>query len=165
VTLARTPLTFADAMTRVAGVLTFARCRSIVHRSDRAVRSWSEPASGKSPTVVQAFALDTAYRLAGGEGAPFAEALAHQVDTAVAQQTACQRELAAEIQALAKESGEAIAASIVITMPNPSPRDTHRALVEAEQAHQSSGRLLRRLSSFLPRGAGPRGENTGGISA
>lgn len=149
-TLQRTPLTFADAMTRVAGVLTFDDARRIVRRSDRCVRNWSEPGSAKRPTVDQALALDVAYRAAGGDGAPFLEAFAFQLDVQVERQTADRRDLTGEIATVAREAGEAIAASLAITTTNASPRETHFAFVQAQQAHVSFGALLRRLTSFLP---------------
>jgi len=159
----RTPLTFADAMTRVAGVLTYPDVRRLMRRSDRCVRSWSEPASGKRPTIEQALALDLAYRLAGGQGAPFRDAYDHQLGVAVSDATPCRLALGADIAEVARETGEAIAASVALMDPAISPRAVHRALVEVEQAQGRFATLLTRVTKFLPLGAGSIAGNTGGL--
>lgn len=158
----RTPRTFADAMTRVAGLLTFAECRAIVRRSDRCVRNWSEEASDARPTIAQALKLDAAYRLAGGEGAPFLDAFAFQLDVRVAEKTASHRALADDIATFARESGDAIAAGLAVTHSNASPRDIHRAVAEVEQVESAISAFRRRLASFVTFGAGPSAAKTGG---
>jgi hypothetical protein len=160
-TSVRTPRTFADAMTRVAGVLSFATCRTIVRRSDRCVRNWSEETSNKRPTIDQALQLDAAYRLAGGDGAPFLDAFAHQLDVTIAAATACHRELANDIATFARESGEAIAAGLAVTNSNASPRDIYRAVAEVEQAESAIAAIRRRLASFVTFGAGSIAAKTG----
>jgi hypothetical protein len=158
----RTPKTFADAMTRVAGLLTWEVCAKLVKRSTRCVRNWSEPACAKRPTVDQALILDAAYQREGGEGAPFREAYEFLLDVRVTEQTACQRALADEIATFALESGEAISFSMAITHSNASPAAVHRAVAEATHAHTASAALLRRLASFLPFGAGSHAGKLGG---
>ena len=162
VTNIRTPRTFADAMTRVAGVLSFATCRKIVKRSDRCVRNWSEETTTKRPTIQQALQFDVAYRLAGGDGSPFLDAFAHQLDVIINAATACQRELANDLATFARESGEAIAAGLAVTNSNASLRDIYRAVAEVEQAESAIAAIRRRLASFVKFGAGSIAAKIGG---
>ncbi|AOH83638.1 hypothetical protein AWL63_06275 [Sphingomonas panacis] len=157
------PLTFPHAIRRVAAVLDYPEIARVVRRSPSLARKWSDPATGKSPSLNQALAIEAAYRAAGGEGSPILEAFGFQLDAMIVEQSACQRALADEIAHFAKECGEAIAVSIAITQPGSiSPSSVHHALVEAEQARSAAGTFIGRLKSFLPRGAGPLGENAGG---
>lgn len=160
------PLTFEHAIRRIAAVLAYPEMARVVRRSASLVRKWSDPTSGKSPSLGQAVAIEAAYRAAGGDGSPILEAFAFQLDQVVVEQSACQRALANEIAHFAKECGDAIAVGIAITQPGAvSPSSVHHALVEAEQARSAAGTFIGRLKSFLPRGAGPFGESTGGASA
>ena len=159
----RAPLTFSDATVRVAGVLTYAAMARMVRKTERAVRYWSEEARGTTPTLAQALAFDAAYREAGGEGAPYRDAYDFQLGQAIARADACRLALSGEIADAARECGEAIAATILVTTSNASPRDTIRAAAEAEGAVVAMGRLVRRLASFLPAGVGPAARSSGGI--
>ncbi len=158
----RAPLTFPAAMTRVAGVIGWPACATMARRSERAVRYWSEDRCQATPPVALALAFDAAYQAAGGDGAPFLDAFAHQLQVERDQQDACRRELAVAVADASSESGEAVAAAIALTYSNASPRLAHRALAEAEQAHSAWGRLIRRLTPFLPTGTGPIAGEIGG---
>ncbi len=159
-TQARIPLSFAQAMTRVAGQIGYEAAALVAGRSDRTIYEWARPSSTTAPTIWQAASLDAAFIAAGGDGAPFLEAYQHQLDRAVDTALACHRELARDVGDYARESGELIAAAVAITQGNSCPRTIHRALGEAEDAQSKIGVLIRRLSSFLP-GIGPAG-HTGG---
>ncbi len=161
----RTPLTFPDAVTRVAGVLTFAAMAKLLKRSDRCVRNWSDPGTGASPSIVQALALDAAYRLAGGEGSPILEAYASQLDAQLAALTACTSALAGDLGIAARECGEAISSAVAVTQPGASISQVHCALVESEQARSALAQVIERLTSFLSRGAGSRAECSGRATA
>ncbi len=158
----RTPKTFADAMTRVAGLLDWEACAALVNRSTRCVRNWSEPACRKRPTIEQALILDAAYLRAGGEIAPFRDTYEFLLDARVTEQTACQRALAQEIATVALECGEAISFGMAVTYSNASPAAVHRAVAEATHALTATAALLRRLHSFLSFGAGSHAGKLGG---
>jgi hypothetical protein len=146
----RAPLTFAQALTRIAGLIEWAEVARIVGRKERAVRLWSEPDKACSCTLDQARDLDAAYRAAGGDGAPLLDAYAYQLEVQVNRAEACRRELAAEIEEVARETGDAVAHSIAILDPGATPAQHHRALSEVDQAHGALSRLRRRITSFLP---------------
>ena len=159
----RSPITWADAMTRVAGTLTFAGARKIVTRSDSLVRKWSDASTGKLPTIEQALRLDTAHRAHGGEGAPFFDTYAALLEIRVSQVMACRIALAEDLASVAREYGDALSAAIAVTLPGATARDVLRALAETEEAYSRTGRLMRRLKSFLPFGVAPRAGITGGL--
>lgn len=158
----RTPLTFADAMTRVAGVIGWAEACRITGRADRTARAWSDPETRTVPPVDQAMALDAAYLAAGGEGAPFLDAYMFQLDVTRERQEACRHSLVAEVATLSRELGEAIAATLSVSLSNASPRDVHRAFAEVTQAAAALDAVQRRLASFLPSTTGSAAGNTGG---
>ncbi|RDE04671.1 hypothetical protein [Sphingomonas aracearum] len=161
-TLPRTPETFADAATRVAGHLGYKVAARIVRRSERLVYKWAHPSSTATPSIEQALALDVAFQSAGGEGAPFHDAYNFQLGIRVAEQTACQRELLQEITVATREAGEGLAAALVITQPNSTPREKHWAFVQVDEAHTAIGAVKARLAKFLPFGAGPDAGKAGG---
>jgi hypothetical protein len=158
----RAPLTFPAAMTRVAGVIGWPACAKMAARRERTVRYWSEDWCKATPPVSLALAFDAAYRAAGGEGSPFLDAFAHQLQEAREQQDACRRQLADAIAEASSESGDAIAAAVALTVTNVSPLQALRALGEVQQAHSAFGRLIRRLSPFLPSDKGSGAETAGG---
>jgi hypothetical protein len=151
-------------MTRVAGMVGWPEAARIAQRRQRTVRYWSEENCKTTPPIAMAVRFDAAYRAAGGEGAPFAEAHAHLLGMQTERQDACRRALAEDLSTAARETGEATAQAIIVATSNASPRDTMRAVAEAEQGRTAMARLVRRLSSFLPAGATPAGEHTGGRS-
>ena len=158
----RAPSTFADATTRVAGVIGWSAVAAIVRRGERAVRYWSQPNSRTTPTLDQALALDEAYAAAGGEGAPFGEAYAVQLGQQVERREACRRQLAAELADAARESGEAQADAIHVLAGNASDHTITRALVSVEEARHALSRVAARINSFLQVGARPVSRLIGG---
>lgn len=158
----RAPLTFAGAMTKVAGLIGWPACCAITGRKERTLRYWSEDSCDTAPTMLQALKLDAAYRGAGGDDSPFLDALAFQLDITVERQDACTRALIADIATVAQEWGDTVAAALTLTSSNASPLDAHRAFAEAQQAARAIDALMHRLASFLPAGAGPAAGNTGG---
>ncbi len=161
-TLARDPLTFQHATTRVAAVLTVKRMAAITRRSTRLVHKWTHPEARAYPTLEKAVALDAAFMAAGGDGAPFLETYARLLDIEVERQIACHLALASDIAVAARETGEAIAYALAVTQPGSGQREVHRAIGETEEACSAMAVVLRRLSSFLPVGAVPAGETVGG---
>lgn len=149
-------------MTRVAGVIGWPACAELAKRRERTVRYWSEDGCKATPSVALALAYDAAYQAAGGFGAPFLDAMAHQLERAREQQDACRLQLADAIADVARESGDAIAASIEITRSNASPLSTLRASAEVGQLLSACHRLAKRLAPFLPTGTGPIAGEHGG---
>jgi hypothetical protein len=171
-TLARDPLTFQHALTRIGAVLTTAEMARVVRRSERLVHKWMHPDERAAPTLFQALALDMAYAAAGGDGAPILETYAQQLESELGRQVASTIALSSALAVAAKECGEAIAHGLAASQPGSGPRVAHQAVVQAVEAQSAMAVVVRRLSSlartplraiaFLPLGAGPRGETVGG---
>jgi len=148
-TKARTPDTFAYAMIKVMAQIGAAAAAKAVDRAERTIYEWANPDSDTLPTLTQALALDTAHRLAGGEDAPFRDAFSQQLDIEVEQQDACRLALVTDSIELIRETSELHAALFTAAQPGASPRDHHRALVEAQQVDGVLRRIRRRLPNFL----------------
>jgi hypothetical protein len=160
----RAPLTFAQGVTRIAGLLGWDEAARIVGRRERAVRLWSEPDKSCGCTLDQARNLDAAYRAAGGEGAPLLEAYAFQLEVQAAAEDSSRRELADGIQEVTRESSEAIASSVAILDPAATPAEIHRALAHADEARGAIVKLRRQISFFLPFAGRPRAQAEAGAA-
>jgi hypothetical protein len=160
VTKPRPPLTFAQAVTRIAGLIGWTDAATIVGRKERTVRLWSEPDQGGTCTLDQARDLDAAYRAAGGDGAPLLDAYAFQLEVQIALQTGCRRALASDLEAFTRESGDAVASVIPCLDGSASAAQHYRALAEVDECSGKLAKLRRRLTSLLsgtlPAGAHPR---------
>lgn len=129
----RPPVSFYDAVTRIAGRIGFDGCASAVGKAERTVRNWSDPDTGAVPTIEDAFRLDAAYIAAGGGEAPIAAVYALKLDREAAK-AADAEELAAATAEVAKEGGEFTAALAMAARPGASERDRQVALKEGEEA-------------------------------
>ncbi len=158
----RTPLTFEDAMTRVAGLIGWTEVQRITGRADSTVRAWGDPNNQTAAPIDQALALDAAYVAAGGEDPPFLDTFAFRLNVRLIEQTACRSALAGELAEAMRETGDALVAGAAIVQGDASPFAAHRAIEEARQAEAALGKVLIRLTSFLPSGEGPRAGNVGG---
>lgn len=151
----RTPDTFADAMTTVRIALGVAETARIATEaagrdySESAIYTWGNKDAGTLPSLELALVFDRAYRLAGNDGAPFRDAFAQQLESSVKAADACRRSLVTESAAFVREAAEATEALFLATQPGASPREIHRALVEAQQVERAARPLRRRLTSFL----------------
>lgn len=159
----RAPLTFAGAMTQVAGLIGYPAAAKLAGRAERTIYAWAHPGSTTVPPIDQALAFDAAWRDAGGAGAPFLDAFAFQLGVAVDRQPPCTRALVDEVGTASREVGEAIAASLSLTRSAPSPLEAQRAFAEVTQAADAIDAVQRRVASFLPSGAGPGAGSTGVI--
>lgn len=160
----RQPLTFADAVTRVVGHLTYSEAARISGRSERLVYTWTAPDNAASPSLDQALALEAAYRATGGDGAPILEAYGFLLNVTTVAQSSSQRAFSSDIASMARECGEAIASGIMLTGPGAAPAQVHHAMVEAEQARSAIGSFIGRLKGFLPQANGTSGESNGGAT-
>lgn len=117
-TKVRPPLTFENALTKVAAAVGWEKVAEICGQAERTVRNWSEPDTTASITLEAALKLDCAFHAAGGEGAPpFHLCYATRLD--LERLAACpgREELLASIGTAAKESGEALAAALAASKP------------------------------------------------
>ncbi|HEX8300396.1 hypothetical protein [Sphingomonas sp.] len=161
-TLARDPLTFPEAVTRIAEHLGYAAAARAVGKSERLIRKWAHPASRAYPTLSQSLWLDTAFMGAGGDGAPLLETYARLFDLEAGTTMASHLSLASAVAVAAREHGEAIDHAIRASLPTATERDVQRAIGSTEEACSAMAVVTRRLFAFLRRGAGPCRETLGG---
>ena len=145
----RIPDSFPDAMGKVLAQLGRERAAAVVGKSVSTVYEWAKEDTATLPSLLEALALDTAHRLAGGEDAPFRDAFSHQLDGKVDQQDACRRALISDSVEFIGEASDLQAALFIAAQPGASPLDLHRALVEATQVSGVVARIRRRLPNFL----------------
>lgn len=129
----RPPVSFYDAVTRIAGRIGWAGCSNATGRAERTVRNWSDPDTGATPSIEDAFRLDAAYRASGGGDAPIMAVYALMLDRE-ASELADANQIASATATAAKEGGEAMAALVVASQPGASERDRMVALKETEEA-------------------------------
>lgn len=159
----RVPHGFAAAMKQVADLIDWPACAEIAGKTVRNVQYWGQDSSPATPPIATALAFDVAFQKAGGEGAPFRDAYVFQFKEVMTGQDACRRALAEAIAEVARESGDALAASIEITQSNASPLSTLRASAEVGQLLAAANRLARRLVPFHTAGVLPVARETGGL--
>jgi DNA-binding transcriptional regulator YdaS (Cro superfamily) len=67
----RQPLTFENALTKVAGHIGWARVAEITKKAENTVRNWSDQDTTASITLDAALLLDEEFHKTGGDGTPF----------------------------------------------------------------------------------------------
>ncbi|MEJ7933632.1 hypothetical protein WG907_05075 [Sphingobium sp. AN558] len=147
----RAPLSFALAVHEITTLIGVTTARRVTGRAKRTLQLWREGGQEATPSLAQAFALDRAYVEAGGEGLPpIIASYLRQIEAFMAATEACRLALIEDIANVARESADAVAASMALTQPGVRPTAIHHAIAEAEQNDAAIGRLLARLKSFLP---------------
>lgn len=113
----RAPLTFDNALSRIAGQIGWPAMADAVGQKDRTVRDWGDPDTGRACPITAAVILDLAYRAAGGEGAPMYETYSLLIDQANSERFADQHELARRACTLIREGAEAEEALVLASIP------------------------------------------------
>lgn len=148
----RAPLTFELALTKIAGVIGWAKVAEIVGQAERTVRNWSDPDTSAGITLDAALKLDVAYAAAGGDGAPMHQCFTTRLKADTADACATVEALSRCAATAAKESGEANAALFAVTRPGATDADFAIAERELEESISASTNTLATLR------AGRRGD-------
>lgn len=148
----RAPLSFEQALARIAGQLDggFQAMGTLTARSPRLVRAWGDPDRREQIPLDCAITLDLAYVEAGGEGAPLHEAYTHQLEQAALLKWAAGRELARHAAMVMKECGEAGSALVLATQPGACDRVKAQAARELAEALEVIKRTQAILQSQPP---------------
>ena len=140
----RDPASFADAVTKIAGLLTYAALAEMVGKSERAVRNWSDPETGAVPSIEDAWRMDAAYLSAGGGKAPMLTVYALRLEIAA--------EAATDVQAIVEatgkaaiEGGEGIAALVAASRPGATKLEKQIARREALEASEAFAVAAQRI--------------------
>lgn len=116
-TKAREPTTFEDAILRIVDRIGWAAAADVVGKGERVIRNWSDPDMDRRPDIDECLKLDAAYLAAGGGNPPpLASVYMARLERAAAVPSDVAA-IAAATVAAAKETGEAIAASVAASQP------------------------------------------------
>lgn len=158
----RAPITCEDALTKVAGTLTYARLAQILDRPERTVRNWSEPdtspAAADAITLGMALELDKQFRLAGGIGAPLLSFYALRLEADVADASVHAVAIAEAAARVAREGGQALEAAIIASVPGADVRLLDIAERESEEAVAASTDLVITIGRARKARANPSGQ-------
>jgi hypothetical protein len=141
-TKVRAPLTFENALTKVAAVIGWEEVARITGQAERTVRNWSEPDTTAAISLEAALKLDVALHAAGGEGFPFFRCYATRLDADSLAACPGREELIASAATASRESGEAVAASLLATRPSATQADLAIAERELEESIEAKTNLL-----------------------
>lgn len=155
----RAPLSFEQALDRIAGLLGWAEAAALIGKKERTLRDYGDPDIATGITLQDAYTLDRAYRAAGGDGLPILQCYLFRLETEAAVPGHDPEALTRLTQHAAIETGEALAALIATTRPGASPADIALARRETEQAMSALSHTLPMLDGAGPSSAGvtPRG--------
>lgn len=149
----RLPLTFENALTKVAGLIGWDETAKICGQSPRTVRNWSEPDTTASITLEACLKLDVAWHAAGGEGAPFHDCYETRLQVESYAAVPGREALIACAARAAKESGEAVSATLIAAHPAAQPADFAVAEREIEESinalHSQLAALRARRTSSI----------------
>jgi hypothetical protein len=144
----RAPLSYDRAIARIAALIGYDEMARVTGRAVRTVRNWGDPDTGESCPIACAEALDLAFVTAGGDGRPMAETLLRRLDLAAQDRFADRAALGRSTQTLAKEMGEALAASIAAARESATPCDLTAAAREIEEAIESGNTVLAQINAL-----------------
>lgn len=113
-TKARNPTTFEDAILRIVDRIGWAAAADAVGKGERVIRNWSDPDMDRQPDIDDALKLDAAYLAAGGGNPPPLASVYLARLERIASKVADSAEIAIATAVAAKETGEAIAASVAV---------------------------------------------------
>lgn len=117
-TVVRAPGSIEQALDRISGIIPWVEMAVIVDRDVSTVRNWSLPHTRESIPITLAVKLDLAWQREGQLGAPLLNAYMALVDAAREEEVGCQVELTRNLAAFAKETGEAVEATALGTLPD-----------------------------------------------
>lgn len=149
-TKVRTPLSFERGLVRIADLLGWGRMGELIGKASRTVQDYSDEDVPTGISLADAYTLEEAYRLAGGEGAPIADCWRQRLDQAE-RGVAGRDELLRSTLTMLKETGEANVAVVAATQPGASPADRAIARRELQESIDAAMTTLAHLDD----GAGP----------
>lgn len=151
-TIVRKPATFERALSVIADRLGWDGCADVLAKSESHIRKMGTPDTDRELSMRDAVRLDAAYRRAGGEGAPLLECYALKLDLQVTGEAPSADAMLNGAQAVAKESGEAVAAIISLARNLHDPKSQADALRETEEAIIHLTRVATKIGTSIAQG-------------
>lgn len=130
----REPLSYQLTLTNVAGTIGWDTCAAICGVGERAVRLWSDHDCETEIRMIDAERLDRAFLDRGGDHAPFHRLMALRLE--ISGREASARNLGELAAGAAKETGEAVASIIRVSVAN-TPEARREARQEVQEALES----------------------------
>lgn len=132
----RDPLSFEDDLGMMVKRLGAAAVRAVAgNPAERTIRDWTDPDTARTPPIATCFALDCAWRAAGGAGAPFFDTYRRLLD---AQDTAVAGVDLARLPDMTgtviREGAEAKVALMTAMLPGATAADFRHAVREVEES-------------------------------
>ncbi|HEX8583033.1 MAG TPA: hypothetical protein VF680_01320 [Allosphingosinicella sp.] len=145
----RPPLTYENALARIADRIGWARVAKLAGLGERAVRNWGDPdigpSAGAAISLDLAERLDTEFRAAGGEDSPLLQCFAIRIDEAAIAAVTDMTDIIISVGIGAQEHGEAAAATLAAAVPGADPRLKVIAERELEQCIIANTNTLAKL--------------------
>ena len=129
----RAPLTYDNALTRIAAQIGWAAMAEAVGQRERTVRDWGDPDLERRCPIEAAELLDLAFQAGGGQGAPMLETYSLRLEAAHTHRFAAGIDLARAVCAMIREGAEAKEKMIVASFPGATDQDRRDALRELEE--------------------------------
>ncbi|AUW59420.1 hypothetical protein C1T17_16330 [Sphingobium sp. SCG-1] len=145
-TKVRKPLTFQRSLSLIADELGWDGCAAVVGKSESLLRKLSDPDTEREISLQDALRLDNAYYRAGGEGAPLFECYTLRLEAPGMVEAATDTSVLVAAGNVAKEAGEAVAATLHLIGHMDDPKAQELAVIETEQAISVMTKLLRKLT-------------------
>lgn len=143
----RAAFTFENALTKVAAHIGWTEVARICDAAESTVRNWSDPDTTASITLDAALKLDRAWHeVTGGDSAPFLTCYAMRFDVESLATGPGRAALLTSVARAAKESGEAVAATLNAAGPTADRADfaiAEREIEESVEALKNSLTALR----------------------
>ncbi len=132
----RDPLSFEDDLGMMMKRLGAAAVREIAGRpSDRTIRDWADPDTTRTPPIATCFALDCAWRAAGGPGAPFFDTYQRLLETQAAAIVGVDLSDLPDMTAVVmREGAQAKIALMTAMLPGATRADFREAVREVEES-------------------------------
>lgn len=143
----RAPLTFEQAIARIAGHLGWEEAAKMIGKKERTLRDYGDPDHDAQISLENALILDAAYVAAGGEGRPIEQCYSLRLDAEAAASGHDDEAQARLVAEAASETGDALAALIAAIRPGATPADKALARRETEQAVNSLTNTLPMLEA------------------
>ncbi len=160
-TKTRAPVTFENALARIAGQIGWEKVGEVLGIKERMARYYGEPDSPFAPErllLSQVIALDVAFQLGGGDGAPMYETYGLMLKARMAEQFADKAALGILTIDVIREGSEAHAALVRAQLPGATDQDRALAAGETEEAIAALTRTL----PLLTKRTGADGTNVEG---
>lgn len=135
-TKARDPLSFEDDLGMMVARLGAAAVRTVAGGpAERTLRDWADPDTPRTPPIAACFALDCAWRAAGGPGAPFFDTYRRLLETESAVAIGIDFATLPDLTGIViREGAQAEIALMTAMLPGATPADRRTAVREVEES-------------------------------